>query len=404
MRIHRFVSRLAALTLAILTVAHASACVAEEDTPVAIRAWPDGGITIETMWGLQAGMGLSEEVKSSLDREIDLDISEMELGTAQAISRTPNAKEIKTAEGSIDFNNAKAISAVRAPLAESGEENADSPKATIVFTGLNLFINLNEVSSDQFLQALEIDSVKKGLTDLETKFGNSPVVIASHDSHDAAFCEKVIELLQPRLLIVNEKVKRIGEADVESISHNTVAVSRLVPDAKKPRFVSLSTTPYKMSDELAAMFEAKETASAKSQAMFAKLSVAQMNFKPENGSHTPRWNAEHMMGRELLFFSQIYHTVDPSIPVMDLNPKQMPKDYKFAHADWNGTEEALQMQRVQSFTRRFAYLLDGMELGARAKGSRWPSLRALLKQMDRHYGEHSANVIKKMELDNWPKE
>ena len=109
-----------------------------------------------------------------------------------------------------------------------------------------------------------------------------------------------------------------------------------------------------------------------------------------------------MMGRELLFFSQIYNAVDPTIPVMDLNPKQMPEDYKFAHADWTGAEEGRQMHRVQAFTRRFAYLLDGMDLDKRAKGSRFWTPRALLKQMERHYSEHTANVKKKMELPGWP--
>ena len=88
---------------------------------------------------------------------------------------------------------------------------------------------------------------------------------------------------------------------------------------------------------------------------------------------------------------------------MDLNPKQMPKDYKFAHEDWTGEEEARQIERVQKFTRRFAYLLDGMDLDKKAKGSRFWTPRALLKQMDRHYNEHSANVRKKMKLDEWPK-
>jgi len=89
---------------------------------------------------------------------------------------------------------------------------------------------------------------------------------------------------------------------------------------------------------------------------------------------------------------------------MDLNPKQMPKDYKFAHEDWTGAEEARQMKRVEDFTRRFAYMLDGMDLNKRAKGSRFWSPRALLAQMERHYNEHSANVVKKMKLDGWPNE
>ena len=82
----------------------------------------------------------------------------------------------------------------------------------------------------------------------------------------------------------------------------------------------------------------------------------------------------------------------------------MPKDYKFAHADWTGEEEARQMKRVENFTRRFAYMLDGMDLDKKAKGSRIWTPRALLKQMERHYSEHSANVVKKMDLEGWPKE
>jgi len=158
-----------------------------------------------------------------------------------------------------------------------------------------------------------------------------------------------------------------------------------------------------MTKEVADLFQKKEAASAASRKVFSELSVAQMNFKPSNGSHTPRWNTEHMMGRELLFFSQIYNAVDPTIKIMNLNPKQMPKDYKFAHPDWTGEEEAKQMLRVENFTRRFAYLLEGLDLDSKPKGSRWTP-RALLKQMDRHYGEHTANVVKKKQLEGWPKE
>ena len=147
-----------------------------------------------------------------------------------------------------------------------------------------------------------------------------------------------------------------------------------------------------------------EKASSDSQQVFAKLSTNQLNFKPTNGTHTPRWNTEHMMGRQLLFFSQIYVTQDPSIPKMDLNPRQTPPAYVFAHPDWDGPEEGRQTQRVREFTRRFAYLLADMDVDKKAPGSRWPSLRALLKQMHRHYGEHTANTIKKFDLPGWPKE
>jgi len=87
---------------------------------------------------------------------------------------------------------------------------------------------------------------------------------------------------------------------------------------------------------------------------------------------------------------------------MDLNPKQMPADYQFAHPTWTGREEAMQMQRVSEFCRRFAYLLDGMDVNQRAPGSRWPSLRALLIQMDRHYDQHTGNTVQKFKLPGWP--
>ncbi len=161
--------------------------------------------------------------------------------------------------------------------------------------------------------------------------------------------------------------------------------------------------PWTMPDELSQLFARKEAASRASQQVFAPLSAKQMNFRPSNGTHTPRWNAEHMMGRELVFFTQIFAAVDPAFTPIDLNPKQMPPDYVAAHPDWTGAEEARQMERVTAFTRRFAYLLDGLDLDEKAPGSRWTP-RGLLEQMDRHYSEHTANVKKKFDLPDFPKE
>jgi hypothetical protein len=62
----------------------------------------------------------------------------------------------------------------------------------------------------------------------------------------------------------------------------------------------------------------------------------------------------------------------------------------------------MQMERVECFTRRFAHLLDGMDLNKTAKGSAFWTPRALLRQMEAHYREHTANVVKKTELSDWP--
>lgn len=156
--------------------------------------------------------------------------------------------------------------------------------------------------------------------------------------------------------------------------------------------------------ELAELLGKMRAANEASQETFRPLSVEQMNWAPPNGTHTPRWNVEHMAGRQLLFFSQIYAAIDPERhEAVDLNPAQMPPDYRAAHPEWSGADEADWMQRVSDYVQGHAYLLEGLDLDEKAPGSRW-KLRRLLKQMDRHYGEHTANVVKKFDLPGWPAE
>ena len=214
--------------------------------------------------------------------------------------------------------------------------------------------------------------------------------------------------MKPRFILLAEDNETVADDKVTKITdHNFIAVAgRAKNDADKSvtQWIKISDQPWKMTNtELSGLFDRKEASSASSRAVFAPLSAGQINFVPGDGSHTPRWNTEHMMGRELLFFSQIYHSIDPEIPVMNLNPKQMPKDYVAAHSDWSGQEEALLTLRVEAFSRRFAYLLKDLPLDEKTKGSKMWSPRGLLKQMERHYNQHTENVKKKMELENWPK-
>ena len=222
---------------------------------------------------------------------------------------------------------------------------------------------------------------------------------------DPASFETLRGILKPRVMVLRSAVKfdKVGDALVEAIGHNTLSVSRSEPTSTS-KWVKLSENPWSMDAALGDLFDKKEAASKSSRAVFKELSVNQLNFRPSNGTHTPRWNTEHMMGRELLFFSQIYHAMDSSIPILDLNPKQMPPDYRPAHEDWTGLEESMQMERVESFTRRFAYLLNGMDLNKTAKGSAFWTPKALLKQMEAHYKEHTAKVVKKKDLPDWPKD
>ena len=357
--------------------------VADDGDPVAIRHWGDQGFTIETMWGFQIGMGLKDANTNKLAGKPDLLLADVGVGEIVTLQRLPNQ-----AKSSISKEAAKSKDD-NAVVVERGQGNAP---AMVTVDGVAI-VYLNAAVEAEFAKQLE---------------GKQVVVIATGSGLTPEMYAAMFDSLKPKLMVVRAGMEKVGDQAVETVSHNTVAVSSGKQSKAKgkatPRIVSLGTETYQLSEALTTLFKKKEAACKKSREVFAELSVAQMNFKPANGTHTPRWNTEHMMGRELQFFSQIYHAVDPAIPVMNLNPAQMPNKYKFAHENWTGEEEARQTKRVEDFTRRFAYMLDGMSLNKRAKGSRFWTPKSLLAQMERHYKQHTGNVVKKMELEGWPKE
>lgn len=165
-----------------------------------------------------------------------------------------------------------------------------------------------------------------------------------------------------------------------------------------------SSRDWQADGRLAELFKAMAEASAASREVFEPLSAEQLNWRPPNGTHTARWNAEHMAATQLLFFSQIYAAIDPDRhEVVRINPKQMPDDYEPAHPDWDGEQQTARMKAISDYVQGHAYLLEGLDLDKEAPGSRW-KLGALLKQMDRHYGEHTANVKKKFDVEGWPQQ
>ncbi len=391
---------------------------ADEGNPVAIRSWPDGGITIETMWNIHCGSNLSDEAKQLLPRDLDLECDRLDIGTDVTIRRLANEDQPKVMKDFDGEPKPNDLTVFRTDLASSDTDPAIW-STDISVDGVDM-LNINSIPPEEIRRELDgvaedVDQPSKppvlatllfksllGNMDIEI---DVDVIIANTKAHDESTLLLIASKLRPRWVIVHPSLARVGDQKVLAIAHNTFAITATDSSKKKPtRFVSLATKPYEMSAELADLFAKKETACKNSRNTFAKLSIDQMNFRPSNGTHTPRWNSEHMMGRELLFFSQIYHAVDSTIPVMDLNPRQMPDDYEMAHPDWTGHEEARQTERVEAFTRRFAYLLDGMDLDQKAKGSKFWSPRALLEQMQRHYNEHTANVRKKMKLSDWPKQ
>lgn len=363
--------------------------------PLAVRLWPGGVVTVETHWGLTLQISDDATQPGEALANVDKIVSTSDK-LHHFLAREPNDDVVTWAARS-----AANKAGWEAPDVISVISSGGGRAVRIDVDGVRVIVGAAPaILADQSLRLLGERTDVLVITSSVTGPAETEAVT------------KMVSLIGPRTILLSgtgdeavsaaERLQSVT-ADVTVINHNTLAVAS-TKDAAKTRIVVASTEPWEMPADLSKLFAAMEKSCEDSQQIFAKLSIQQMNFKPANGTHTPRWNTEHMMGRQLQFFSQIYHAVDATIPVMDLNPKQMPPDYRFRHADWTGAEEARQMDRVSKFTRRFAYLLDGLDVNKRAPGSRWPSLQALLGQMFRHYSEHTANTVKKFDLPGFPAE
>ncbi len=375
---------------------------ANDGDPVAIRYWPGGCSSIESMWNLHVAIGVDSGNRAALPRSADVEFVDdfwaASGSDSLALDREPNEPNaILKPTSECPKPSGNAIRIARVAL-----ENAATHKTLFVNV---LFLDGVVILDSNKNSVHDLLAILKETKDLPKELKTIDAFLIDDAIADSASFEKLRGILKPRVIVLRSAVKfdKVGDASVESIGHNTLSISRS-ESTSKCKWVKLSEVPWAMDAALSDLFEKKEAACKSSRAVFKELSVNQLNFRPSNGTHTPRWNTEHMMGRELLFFSQIYHAVESSVPVLDLNPKQMPPDYRPAHDDWTGLEESLQMERVESFTRRFAYLLNGMDLNKSAKGSAFWTPKALLKQMEAHYKEHTANVVKKKDLSDWPKD
>lgn len=387
----------------------ASLAVADPGHPVAVRRWSGGAISIETMWDLNLVIDTTGKANSELKSKAD-QVVQFNDAAAHVLYRLPNSADVKW-EPLDSENQALPNSVVVKGLSESDSDSV---------WGIQLMVD------GASILCVNTSNLPDDVSTLTASLSRQDVIVATaNDFAGLNSVEPFLNALSPQIVILNpvfesEDVQAVFESAVAEkgramiSTHNTIAVSALVEsdrsdstNAAKPepfQLYTLTEVSRPMPVKLADLFARMEKSCEASQQVFAKLSTEQMNWKPSNGTHTPRWNTEHMMGRQLLFFSQIYNAIDSAVPPMNLNPKQMPNDYKYAHPDWDGAEEARQMQRVSKFTRRFAYLLHDLDVEKRAPGSRWPSLKALLLQMERHYSEHTANTVKKFDLEDWPQE
>ncbi len=423
---HRFVATLAFLVW-MLFASPAALLRGDQGDPLAIRAWPNGVVSIETHWNFEIVVDLGNATQLP-----------QELSTADLLITRPQGQTVELRfqlqpVPSSDTNRGQEraeVSVSEWPVSELSlylDRVANESMQTLLASHEATFASKNAVvfsHVDERLLLISVDGLRVAIPLMEQfidpeEMTPVDVLILAPTLHSlpAAAQENTIASaaqLKPRWVVLTDPLIDQPSVHLTESIGNTLAVSHPIAETEtetesenasdlQTEWIQLGTSPWQMPAELSELFARKELACRQSQRTFAELSVSQMNFKPSNGTHTPRWNSEHMMGRELLFFTQIFAQRSPAIAAIDLNPKQMPPDYEARHEDWDGGEEARQMERVSSFTRRFAYLLDGLELDTPAPGSAW-TLSKLLKQMDKHYTEHTANVVKKQELPDWPKE
>jgi L-ascorbate metabolism protein UlaG (beta-lactamase superfamily) len=418
----------------------AASAVAEPALPVAVRYWGQSLVTIETAWNLRVAIdpyalrigyddpGISADLVLVTHEHFDHNNVGLiggnppvvrgldENGAARPINvvldRPPNrsAPEVFSAAAAVmRSRHAVRVRSIAAHHDESsGSKRGDSALFLIEADGVRILhcgdfgepaVTAQQLGAFGTVDVLlipvggvhTIDGVQAARI---TEAVQPRIVVPIHYKTEALTIG--LETVEPFLATLNERYERRRPAG------NTLAVAAgRGPTKAAPQVVVLGTTPWSMPLEMETLFDAKEKASRSARAVFETLTAEQMNHRPSDGTHTPRWNAEHMMGRELGFFSAIYSALEPATATVDLNPAQMPADSAPAHPDWTGAEEARQLERVTRFTRRFAYLLEGVDLDDRLEGSRW-TLRRLLEQMRGHYTEHTANVIKKFDLADWP--
>lgn len=415
---------------------------ADPGKPVAVRWWGQAFVTIETYWNLTVAIDpyatrigyddpkitanvvlvthnhADHNNVSLLGRDatsvMGLDDKGSVVSIDMVLDRLPNQDEptltaySPSAEYSSHAVRFRTIASFHDD--QSGSRRGNNAMFLIEADGVRILhcgdLGQTKLTEDQLRQIGNVDVLLIPVGGVYTIDGNQATLIVDqiNPRHIVPIHYKTPQLtiaLSTDEVFLNalpEKYKR-----VKPVGNTLAAAHDLGVSQESLQVVSLHTRPWTMPADLAQLFERKDVASRESQKVFAQLSTKQMNHRPSNGTHTPRWNTEHMMGRELGFFSKIYSNVDPVIPSIDFNPKQMPPDYVAAHPDWDGKEEARQMQRVISFTRRFAYLFDGFDLEAKPPGSWW-TVRGLLEQMQRHYGEHTSNVKDKFKLPDWPGE
>ena len=431
---------LLALTAALIPLAPAAA---DEGNPVAVRWWGQSFVTVESYWGITVAID-----PYSLD--IGYDNPHVEADFVVMTHEHADHSNETLVRGDPVIEHALAANGNVRTIGPILDRSPNSPNIHIGSIAQCVFPSSNAVyvqtiashhddeqgakRGNNALVLVSVDAVRilhcgdlgqSSLTDTQLEaIGDVDVLVIPVGgvyTIDGPTAAAITEQVNPRFVLPIHYKTDVLKIDLQPIDPflaalpdrfeesrpvgNTFAVTAgRGPTREAPKVVIPKYTEWQMPQDLARLFAIKETDARKNMAVYKPLTANQLNHKPANGTHTPRWNVEHTTGVELLFLSSVYNAIDPSVPVIRLTPAQMPPDYEPAHPDWDGAEEARTIERAQAFTRRFAYLLDGLPMDELPQGAPQfaRSLSGLFDLMINHYTEHTDHVKEKFLLPDWP--
>ena len=205
--------------------------VADDGQPVALRQWPNGRFTIETMWNLHINFGGEAAGRDSNSPSPDFDTSSVALfgggssGTVRRLINTADAEFITSADPMDTLANDVSIARLKI-------DNEPTPAMSVKVDGVHFV----------FLNGLDADQTRSFLTEHADTQGKSVVIVATDKTFDAELCGAISKKLSPNTLVVGSHVTSVNQQPVTAIAHNTLLVAATPADAHdpQPRVVTLT--------------------------------------------------------------------------------------------------------------------------------------------------------------------
>jgi len=376
-------------TISLCAVLISTACASAQEhyrTIMGVRWWGGDTVSLETFWGLTAATG-----ENAHDKRVNADYVYRPQNNEPrevTLDRVANDEQVQTLDARLRI--ARTDNAIRMEPIETTDEPMTLMSAhncrVLIGPPPGTPINHEALggSLDALVLILDNDATENALAMIRALRPAQAALVG-----DADAIRRVLE----RVPMMYETVRMPG---------NTFAVAEPHPlESRVPLIVLLNDEPFEAEPELGALLDAMTASATTAARAFAPLTVEQLNHVPADGTHSPRWNPEHMAGQQIFSFLQFFSTKDSAFRIEDPRPAGTPAKYVAKNPDWTAQEVVREIERTQEFAMRFAYLLAEIDLDAKPESGGW-SLSTMLKRMQWHWGHHTGKLPSKMALPDWP--